>query len=439
MKKIILWSAVSVLIAGIAVASIWWLRRPQVITLKDGSKLTLLGVEYGKHHKFPTVKTTGRRVGGGPNSFDTTNDTLVVWILNEHKGNQWGNFQVLAYDKEATACVTSQFSNSRQIKTGTELMGVRLDAFPRRGRKIYLGIMSYGPRGQQVSTSKFVISNPVRGKTFSNWTPDPLPDTQSDDDLEVTLTQLVADAPSPYNRGTGAPKNDPINKIVQIDFDAQQKGQSVTNWRPVQVETTDATGNYVKGWINPNYQNGQASGYFYQPGLWPNEPAWKVRLEFSRTAGFSDDELWSVTNIPVHAGTQQDAQSYWIWNNPMNRGQSKAAFAETTINGVHVKLFPAIQYSGQNPGMGGNGKVVSVTLNTDPDPETSGMRMTPLTVTDDQGHVLNNQGASWGGGNYQYQFAEPRNIESLNVTIALHKSRFVEFTVKPQKAAANSP
>jgi len=27
----------------------------------------------------------------------------------------------------------------------------------------------------------------------------------------------------------------------------------------------------------------------------------------------------------------------------------------------------------------------------------------------------------------------------VNVTIALHKSRFVEFTVKPQKAAANGP
>jgi hypothetical protein len=439
MKKIILWSVVSILIIGILAASIWWLRRPQVITLKDGSKLTLLGVEYGKHHKFPTVKTTGRRIGVGSNSFDTTNDTLVAWILSEHKGNQWGNFQVLTYDKAATACVANQFNNSRQVKTGMEIMGVQISAFPRRDRNIFLRIMSYGQRGEQLAKGQFVISNPARGKTFYKWTPESLPDTQSDGDLDVTLTTLAADASSPYNRANGAPKNDPINKIVQIDFDAKQKGQSVTNWRPVQVETTDATGNYVKGWINPNYQDGQASGYFYQPGLWPNEPAWKVRLEFSRTAGFNDDELWSITNIPVHAGSQQDAQSYWMWNNQVNSGKAKAAFAENTINGVHVKLFPAIQYSGQNPGMGGNGKVVSVTFKTDPDPETSGMRMTPLAVTDDQGHALNNQGASWGGGNYQYQFAEPRNTESVNLTIALHKSRFVEFTVQPQKAAASNP
>ncbi len=30
-----------------------------------------------------------------------------------------------------------------------------------------------------------------------------------------------------------------------------------------------------------------------------------------------------------------------------------------------------------------------------------------------------------------YQYADSRNVRSVNVTIAIHKSRFVEFTVKP--------
>ena len=66
--------------------------------------------------------------------------------------------------------------------------------------------MSYGQRGQQIAKGQFVISNPARG-SFPKWTPDPLPDTQSDGDLDVTLTKLVADAPSPYNRGNGVPRN----------------------------------------------------------------------------------------------------------------------------------------------------------------------------------------------------------------------------------------
>jgi hypothetical protein len=437
MKKIILWSVVGILILALAVAGFWWLRRPQIITLGDGTKLTLLGVDYGKHHKFPAVKTTSRRTnGGGSGNFDTTNDTFVVWILSEHKANQWPNYQVLAYDKANTACVTSQSSQSRQIKEGMEVMGVQLNAFPRRDSKMILRIMNYGQRGEQIAKGEFIVSNPVRGKTFPKWTADASPDTQSDGDLDVTLTKLVGDAPSPYNRGNGIPKNDPMNKTVQLAFDLQQKGQSTTNWRPVSVETTDATGNYVKGWINQNYQNGQPTGYFYQPGLWPDEPAWKVRLEFSRAADFSADELWSVTNIPVREGSQQDAQNFWSYGNQNSR-RTNTAFAETTVNGIHMKLFPVIEYASQNMGNGGAGKVFAVTLRTDPDPEASGMRVTPFLITDDQGRALQNRGSSWGGGNYQYQFAAPRyDVKSLNVTIALHQSRFVEFTVKPQKTAA---
>jgi hypothetical protein len=436
MKKIVLWSVVGILAAAIVVASSWWLRRPQIIVLSGGMKLTLLGVDYGKHHKFPKIKTTGRRINsGGPDSIDTTNDTLVVWILAEHKANQWPNFQVLVSDKAATACVENWAGNSRQIKNGMDVMGVQLDAFPRRDRKIYLRIVSYGQRGEQIAKGQFVISNPARGKIFEKWTSDPLPNTQSDGDLDVTLTKFVAGAQSPYGRGNGIPKNDAMNKGVQIDFDVQQKNQSATNWRPVQIETSDATGNDVKGWINDYPRNGE-SGYFYQSGLWPDEPAWKMRIEFSRTSGFSTDELWNAANIPVHAGSQQEIQN--MWNDQMNSSRQNPKiipFAETTLNGVHVKLFPAIQYADY-----GDNKVVGIILKTDPDPESDGMRMTPLAVTDDQGRTLNNQNSSWGSGTYQYNFPESRNIQSLNVTIALHKSRFVEFTVKPQKAVAvNGP
>jgi hypothetical protein len=433
MKKIILWSVALILIGGIAAASIWWLRRPQIIMLSDGTKLTLVGVTYGKHHVAPKIKVAGARARGGGSRLDSTNDTVVVWIEAEHKPNQYPNYQLMVYDKADTACVSSWTRTQSQIKNDVELQGFMLGAYPRRDRKTILRVMTYGQRGEQVAKGQFVIANPAHSP-FEKWFPDSLPNTQSDGDLDVTLIKFIANAQSAYNRGGNLPKNDPANKGVQLDFDVQQKGRSVTNWRPVQVETTDATGNYIKGWINNYQQNGDNDGYFSQPGLWPDEPAWKVRLEFSRTSGFNADELWSVTNIPVNAGSQQDIQRYWMWNNPMNSGRKPVAFAETTLNGIHVKLFPAIQYADY-----GNNKVVGIILKTDPDPEGEGMRMTPLTVTDDQGRTLNNQGSSWGGGNYQYTFPEPRNTESVNVTIALHKSRFVEFTVKPQKAAANSP
>jgi len=425
MKKIILWSIVSVVIAGIAVDAFLWLRNPQVIKLNDGTKLTFVGVTYGKHHVAPKIKIAGARArGGGGARMDSTNDTLVVWIEAEHKPNQYPSYQLLVYDKANTACVRAWSRTQSQVKNGVDIQGFMLDAYPRWDKKMVLRVMNYGPRGQQVSKEQFVVSNPARN-SFAKWTPDPLPNSQSDGDLDVTLTKLIADAQSPYNRGNGVARNDPMNKCVQLDFDIQQKGQSVTNWRPVRVVTADATGNSLQGWINEFRQNGQVSGYFYQEGLWPDEPAWKLRVEFSRTSGFSGDEIWSVSDVPVQPGTQQD-----VWNDFGNSGKTKTAFAEATVNGIHLKLFPAIQYQDQN---NGGGQSVSFSLKADPDPEAEGIRVTVLKATDDQGHVLQNRGSSWGSGNYQYQYANARNVKALNLTLAFHKSRFVEFTVKPAK------
>jgi hypothetical protein len=428
MKKIILWTIVSVVIVAIAVDAYLWFHKPQIIKLSDGTKLTFVGVTYGKHHVPPKIKIAGRSSRGNGARMDSTNDTLVAWIEAEHKPNQYPNFELAVYDKANTACATSSLRTQSQVKNGVDVMGFRLDAFPRWDGKMILRVISYGQRGQQASKEQFVVSNPA-GRSYAKWATDPIPDTQSDGDLSVTLTKLVAGAQSPYNRGNGVTRNDPLNKCVQLDFDFQQKGQSMTHWRPVRVVTSDAAGNSIQGWINGYYQNGQTSGYQYREGLWPDEPAWKLRVEFSRISGFSDDEVWAVTNVPVQPGTQQDVQNAWNsnWN---SSGKSNSAFAETTVNGIHVKLFPAIQYQDQN---NGGGQSVSYSLKADPDPEAQGMRLTPLKISDDQGRELQNRGSSWGGGNYQYQYSNARNVKALNLTIVIHKSRYVEFTVKPSK------
>lgn len=421
MKKIILWTGTGIFILGILVAGVWWWSRPQVVQLDKNTKLTLLGVDYGRHHKYPAIKTKpGRRSAGGQ-FLDTTNDTLVVWILQEHPANNWPNYQTLVYDRAETACVENWMRTSRQIRNGMEIVGVQLNAYPRRDRKFYLRFASWDNGGRRVSKGKMVITNPVRDKSFPQWTPGPLPDTQSDGDLDVTLNKLVV-APAPWpNRG--GPQNDPLNRVVQFDFDATQNGAAATNWHPMQIVTTDATGNRVVGWVNKYFVQGENRGWYYQPGLWPNETAWKVRLEFSRASGFSTNELWSV-RLPVRRGLQQEFWSY-------GRSRSERTgppFAETALNNVQVKVFPAMEFTDPS-----GTKLVGVIFQTVPDPEALGMRMTSLDATDDRGRKLSVRGTSWGGGDFRFEFAEPRQTESLDLTIALHQSRFVEFTVAPAK------
>ena len=145
----------------------------------------------------------------------------------------------------------------------------------------------------------------------------------------------------------------------------------------------------------------------------------------TRTSGFKDDEVWTVQNLPLNPGSQQDLYNYQR-NNRIN-----AAFAETTLNGVHLKIYPAIQFTDRNSGNGQ--KVGGIRFQVDPDPQDLHMRMSIASLTDEQGYELQHWGLNGGRGTESIQIRDLRDAKSLNVTIAIHKSRFVEFTVKPTK------
>jgi len=101
------------------------------------------------------------------------------------------------------------------------------------------------------------------------------------------------------------------------------------------------------------------------------------------------------------------------------------------LNGIHLKILPALQWTDQNQG---GQKPGGFRLLADPDPAAEQMRFT-LDITDDRGRSVQTMGTSAGGNYYSFQLMDLRRTKTLNVTLALHKSRFVEFTVKPQKAS----
>jgi hypothetical protein len=363
--------------------------------------------------------------------FQGSNDFLVVWVQLAHEARRWPNYQLYACDPAGNACVgysgMTIASDGRQ--PGREIVGVRFDAFPRRAREIILRLQEYNPQtGMQAVKKAFVISNPARGP-FPKWSPDPLPNAQSDGDLDVTLNKLICGVQTPWRQNNSA-ADDAMNRGVQIALDIQQNGHPATNWQPVQIQTFDATGNRVNGYVYTSSQNGEPMT-FYQWGLWPDEPAWKLRVEMSRTSGFNDDELWTVQGIPVENSKMQD-----FWNDTA-RGRSrpgfratkpKPGFAETTLNGIHLNIYPVKRFTDQPPESSQQG---AFQVQLDPAPE--GMQMTLVNVTDDQGRKIRSWRWSWGGNFSAFALRELEDVKSINITLALHKSRFVEFTVKPTK------
>jgi hypothetical protein len=441
--KIILLSVAAILILGIIAGAIWWSLRPQAVTFSDDAKITLLKVEYGKHHAPPSVKASPATAANGrptrttrTGSFNTTNDTLVLWVRQEYPtgNNEYHYFSYYIYDKAGTACV--QAGGSGGSNRGNEVVPIRVEAFPRREGKFYVTVEEGGNGGQEIAEKKFIISNPT-SKSFSDWPAQTLPSTQTDDDLSVTLTKLVSGAQMPFTRGD-ADADDAMSKGVQAAFHVERAGRAVSNWLPVSIETFDATGNHVNGWSQtfPNNGNSQSTEWpngdgtlTYQYGLWAREP-WKIRLEFSQQSDFADYESWIVPALPVVPGKQQEMYNY---GGNRRTAMTNAPFAETDLNGVHIKLFPAKQFTdaGNNNWMQGG---LFIEINPD---IPAGYRFT-VKATDDQtndipcsqyGSNRNNNVAS-----YRFRLQDIGGLTNLNVSIALHKSRFVEFTAKPEKA-----
>ena len=343
-------------------------------------------------------------------------------MREQYDNKQYHYFQFFLYDKGGTGCAQAGPRNWRN--NGNEVVAIQFDAFPRRQGKFVVRAQEQGNGGQEMSEQKFVVSNPAGGKSFTKWTAEPLPSTKDDDDLSVTLTKLAAGADTPNQRNQDD-ADDAANKGVQAVFHVERNGKPVSNWQPVSVETTDATGNHVNGGINQNNWQDNNDTVTYQYGLWPDEPAWKLKFEFSQQSSFADNELWTVHNIPLQPGRQQD-----FYNAPRNAG-TNAAVAETDLNGVHLKILPAKHFTDMPPNSQPQGGLTIQITPALPD----GMRMTLISLTDDQtndigywdqGMMRNNNLSS-----YRYALRDVTGATNLNLAIALHKSRFVEFTAKP--------
>jgi hypothetical protein len=100
-----------------------------------------------------------------------------------------------------------------------------------------------------------------------------------------------------------------------------------------------------------------------------------------------------------------------------------------------IQIQPAVVNFVGRPMNGVNG-----TQTTD-----DGLRLALAKVTDGQGGEITsyNSGSSTTGtggadssSTFRYRLRDIAGVTNINVTIALHKNRFFEFTVKPEKASA---
>lgn len=141
-----------------------------------------------------------------------------------------------------------------------------------------------------------------------------------------------------------------------------------------------------------------------------------MRVEFSRkeTAEFAPEELWTIRRIKV-----PDSGSFTELN------------LKTNLNGLEVNLIGLAGAQARLPD--GNDYYRGedrLEVNVADLPE--GMHLTLVSAKSEHGAEVPRGGAGWGGGKYSFALRFlSEDAKWLDLTLALHRSRFAEYLVKP--------
>jgi hypothetical protein len=190
------------------------------------------------------------------------------------------------------------------------------------------------------------------------------------------------------------------------------------------IVLSDATANVWKSppWKNNLYvvHSETSDAATFRGGLASDEPAWKVRAEFSRESGFTSDELWESEPIAIPSEGQTSEQVF-------------------LTNWPGVKMY--LGFRGKNaqarsivPPAGHEQLMVSLVSTVSPAP-----RLTLVKAVDENNRRVAHRLDLDDSEEFSvFGLSLPSEAHYLRFTFALHKSRFVQFLAKPSPRSDQS-
>ncbi len=271
-----------------------------------------------------------------------------------------------------------------------------------------------------------VIPNPARG-SYPLWSPEPIPAVRTNGDLVVTLTAFEAGAPQEDIAGFLGPswKGLPGTRAT---FAIRQTGKAVAPWQVRSLQLSDATGNrWPSGDLLSRVEPGPEPRLSASMlgALWASEPAWKLRVELSRTNDFAPNELLTLPNISLPGPTQ-------VVQLDLPLEVSVAGVCDAFIAGPAVRMPPF--YTREL-----NETQLNIALSRKS--ETEDKRLDLVRVQDDQGRIVPFDESYFFPylTNRLFVLMPAPDARSLTVTLAVHPSRFVEFLATPKQLARMAP
>jgi hypothetical protein len=296
---------------------------------------------------------------------------------------------------------------------------VHFRIFPHRSKELTIHFFYHNPAGKVSECGSLSFANP-KFQNFPVWTPEKLPATKQAGDLGVTLlsvsTGLNNNTSARALAGGGMVTTRGTNRLdgrnetaVELKF---QPARTNEVWQVTSVKVSDATSNDVVS-MSMNW-SGNGDEFAFEPGLWPDEAAWKLKLFLKRTEGFTPEELIVFKGVPLG-----------------EIGKTNFLSNVTNIGGVAMGLH---WFARKAPS----------TTSSWSSSQVSELMVTNSVLSNDVyldlvGAVFEtgktNHSESWSTSDleHRYSFLKiPERAEKADFIFALQKGRTVEFTVKPE-------
>jgi hypothetical protein len=453
--------SLALLVAGIGV-TVWllWDRTPegppQIVTLPDGGKIQFIGTTYGTNHvlgstaarlvnrlPLPAANFLRKQLGtnlGTLRTLGTGEPSLVVW------------FQTLVTNVPPARGLGESVSCTLADEHDMEAAPVDLETFihpdptagfsvvPRRSPvlqlRFYHKIRTPDEQGliyDEIGRMRF--PNPLY-RRYPQWKPEPVPAVKMAGDLEVRLESFMTgiwDRTAPKMISNAMPAYNFLpakqGREVKTVFDVAYHSPRGTNevWMTQSVELSDATGNVLRGQLFRFDQSGEADSI--GGTLWPDEAAWRLKLELKRSFGYLPEELATFKNVPVPAvGTT-------VTNNMTN-----------LVNGVELVLED-FERKPDLTNARNSGYWMGSMIHFEVRPPSHGVAVSLLQIVTDKGDKIadyTQSGPSFLGTVAPKEWTEftrwiylksiPTNAQTLDITWVVQKTRTVEFLVKPPNA-----
>ncbi len=379
---------------------------PRVFMLSNGSVITFTGATFGTNHYAPGGSRWMRMLprvvrtwfGRGPlgSVYSTPAPAGLLWFERSGPAPNSGNFfcEILQEDGFAITWEHNSWTGNAEFAHG---------AAPRREPRLRVRVRE---RNWSQNTNRvlgeFTVPNPAP-LSSARWKAGALPQTVSDGDFEAVFESM----------GSGLSRNWSGGPGTVLSARIREHGASTTNWQIERVTGIDATSNRIEqtSWSTSVEQGAQQIRF--GPALWPSE-AYQMRVEFSRRVEgpFALEETWTIRDIAV----------------PTNGGFTTVG-AETNLNGIKVRL----------EGLSSQGSRPPWTTHYSGDPALSfllkpapkGFRFKVLSIIDDRGRRIPESGRGYTDTEHSIGLRLSNDVQRVNVTVAMPKSRFLEFLAQP--------